>query len=128
MKRFTLCLVVFAIAVMLCACHRVHVNEAETVTLVFCNGETAVETQLSEAESKQISEIFNGKTLYQDHPSCGFDRNVSLRVDGTIFCPALDGCCIVKDESSGMYFKITQAERDLIDSIFFAHGGQFPCI
>ena len=113
---------------MLCGCQRVHVNEAQPVTLTFHYEGTNVEAQLTDEEAGQIMELLDGKTLHRDQLACGFDENISLMVGDKRYCPACDGCCFVKDAGSGMYFKITQAERNLIDRVFAAHGGQFPCI
>lgn len=104
------------------------VDKNQSIELVYKYEDSSVDTQLSEQESEQIINIFDGKELYFDNPSCGFDENVSLRVNGKIFCPACDTCCTVKDCSSGQFFTVSQSERDMIEEIFETHGGHFPCV
>lgn len=112
----------------LCSCGKVSVDKNQPVELVYKYAGASVDVQLTEQESEQIISIVVGKELYFDNPSCGFDDNVSLRVNGKIFCPACDTCCTVKDCSSGQFFNISQAERDIIEEIFESHGGHFPCV
>lgn len=112
----------------LCSCGKISVDKNQSVELVYKYAGASVDTQLTDEESEQIISIIDGKELYFDNPSCGFDENVSLRVNGKTYCPACDTCCTVKDCSSGQFFTISQAERDIIEEIFESHGGHFPCI
>ena len=128
MKRLFALILIVAVVAALCGCSRVRISEDRPVTLVFRCGDTSVEEPLTDAEAAQVIEIFEGKALSFDNPSCGFTADVSLRVGGHIFCPACDQCRIVMDLTSLRYFSLTQAERDVIESIFAAHGGYFPCI
>lgn len=127
MKRLFALALILLIAAALCGCSRVDIAEDQPVMLVFRCGDTAVEEPLSEAEAAQIIEIFQGKQLFFDNPSCGFSPDVSLRIGGRAYCPACDKCCYVQDIFSLKCFKLTQAERDILESIFSAHGGFFPC-
>lgn len=128
MKKLILCFISICLAVSLCACSKVSVDSTQTVELVFRYGSSSVETQLSEQDSSYIFEILDGKELYSDSPSCGFDENVSFVINGKRYCPACDKCCTVKDCSSGMYFEISRSERNTIEDIFSKYGGYFPCV
>ena len=128
MKRILICVLAAFLLLTLCSCGKVSVNTDRTVRLVYKYDSASVDVNLSEQESNMILSIFDGKELYFDNPSCGFDKNVSLRVNGRIFCPACDTCCTVKDCGTGQFFKITQAERDTIERIFVIYGGHFPCV
>ena len=81
---------------------------------------------LSIEESKIIKNMFNGKRLYDDNPSCGFTDNVSISFDSLIFCVACDKCPIIKYNNK--YFKISEKDRTTINEIFERFGGSFPCI
>ena len=118
----------FLFILILCSCGKVSVDKNQTVQLVYKYTDANVDVQLSKQESETILDIFDGKELFSDNPSCGFDENISLRFDGRIYCPACDTCCTVKDCSSGQYFTVSRSERDTIEKIFNTHGGHFPCV
>lgn len=128
MKCIVLCCICIFFILILCSCGKVSVDKNQNVQLVYKYAGTAVDVQLSEQESETIFDIFDGKELFFDNPSCGFDENISLKIDGKMYCPACDKCGTVKDCSSGQYFNISQSERDAIEKIFSTHGGHFPCV
>ena len=125
-------IIAFALAALLllilCACGHVTVTEGASAQLRFCYLDETIDVRLSKEEAAQLRSIVNGKTLYSDNPSCGFSEDVSFEIDGIVFCPACDTCCIVTESSSGKFFDVSQAERDVIEMIFEAHGGFFPCV
>ena len=128
MKRLSLCLISICMAFLLCSCNNSSVDRNQSIELVFCYGDSSIKAQLSEQDSYCISKILDGKMLYFDTPSCGFDEDISFRVNGKIYCPACDGDCTVKDCSTGWYFAVSQSERKAIDDIFNKYGGYFPCV
>lgn len=85
-----------------------------------------INVNLSADEIKTIKDMFNGKRLYNDNPSCGFTENVSISFDGMIFCVACDTCPIIKWENK--YFRISEEDREIINRIFEKYGGSFPCV
>ena len=128
MKKLFLFIISVCIVMSLCSCSVVLSDKSQPVELVFHYNESSVDAQLTEQDSKAVYEMFDGKELYFDEPSCGFDENISLRINGRAYCPACDSCCTVKDCGSGMYFTISQSERNTIERIFRKHGGYFPCV
>ena len=126
-KVLTLCLI-GALLLGLCACASVSVRQDAAVSLRFHYMDVSVDVQLSETEAAQLRGIVDGKALYFDNPSCGFSEDASFAIGGRVFCPACDTCCIIRDCTSGKYLSISQAERDLLDQIFAAYGGFFPCV
>ena len=64
--------------------------------------------------------------LYNDEPSCGFDKNISIKFDNDYYCIACDSCGIVKFKDK--YFNISNSERSKVEKIFKKYGGTFPCV
>lgn len=128
MKKVLIICLIGALLLGLCACTRVTVPQDAAVTLRFHYMDVSVDVQLPEAEAAQLRDMVAGKALSFDTPSCGFDRDASFAIDGRVFCPACDTCCIIRDCTSGKYLNVSQAERDLLDRIFEAYGGFFPCV
>lgn len=94
--------------------------------LTYIYSDKNIDISLSAEESETIKNMFNGKKTHSDNPSCGFTEDVSIRFDNLIFCIACDQCPIVKLE--GKYFKISKADREVINLIFEKYGGSFPCV
>ena len=116
-----------ALCIVLSGCSHVTVKQNASASLRFHYGDASVDTQLFEEEAAQLCDIVNGKALYRDNPACGFDESISFQIDGKVFCPARDSCCIVQEHDSGKYMNISQPERDALERIFENHGGFFPC-
>jgi len=87
-----------------------------------------INTKLTNQESMILKKILNHKRMYSDNPSCGFDKDISIRFDGQIFELACDDDPIIKDEKSGKYLSISDSEREKIDKIISKYGATFPAI
>ena len=73
-----------------------------------------------ENEIFRLKHILNGH-LFTDYPSCGFTTNISITMTNgrkkIIFCPACDGCPLLRINDSNKYIKITDEERTQINEI-----------
>ncbi len=121
----SLCLVLF---LSLVSCGVVRIPKGEGGALRSDFSPTKVNTVASPEDLKIISEIFAGKMLYSDQPSCGFDECVSIKIDGQTFCFANDSCGIVYLLEKDQYFKLSDEERDIVHEILTSYGFCFPCI
>ena len=59
---------------------------------LFRYGDADITKPMSDKDSEIVRELFNGKNLYSDSPSCGFSENVALIIDGVPYCIACDNC------------------------------------
>lgn len=98
-------------------------NEAE---IVYVYGDKNITEELSKDDLIIIKDIINGKQLYKDEPSCGFDENISLRFDKNIFSVACDGCPIIKYNNK--YFNVSDLQIEEIHNIMKKYGAKFPCV
>lgn len=85
-----------------------------------------INESLNKEDMLIIKEIFNGKELFRDNPSCGFDENISLCFDNITFTVACDGCPIIKYKNK--YFYVSEIELEQIHNIMKKYGAKFPCI
>lgn len=107
----------------------VDMNFATEVTAVYKYNNANISQSLSAQELSLICEIFDGKNLYSDSPSCGFSENVSLQFnDGQTFCIACDTCPIIYWKQKNKFFKISEKEKDQLYNILMAYGFAFPCV
>ena len=131
MKRSFVILVVLVILVSICGCAKTSVNKNADVTLSFVYGEDDIHVKLDDSETQKIIDILNGNNynpISSGVPSCGFDKNISLKVDGRTFSIACDTCNCIQDLGNLRYFDIAKEDMDYIHSLFEKYGGYFPCV
>ena len=85
-----------------------------------------ISVTLTNSESNTIKDMFNNKELYFDEPSCGFDKNISIKFENDYYCIACDSCGVIK--IGDKYFNISNSDRSKIEEIFKKYGGKFPCV
>lgn len=131
MKRLLAIFVILSIMVAVCGCSKTSVSEGADVTLTFIYGDKNISVTLEDSEAEKVIDILSGNNydpILSGIPSCGFDKNVSLKVGGHVFAIACDSCNSVQDLGNLRYFSISQEDMEYIHSLFEKHGGYFPCI
>ena len=75
--------------------------------------------------------ILNGQP-FQDSPACGFAMDISITMTNErksiTFCPACDGCSLLRIGDSNKYIKISDEARVSLNEILKKYGMTFPCI
>lgn len=102
-------------------------KETNTGTAKFVYNDINIETQISDEDLEQIINIFKNKKLCIDSPSCGFSKNVSLKIDNKTFCIANDTCGVIYLLEKDKYFHIDNEENKLLRNILRRYGFIFPC-
>ena len=131
MKRLFVVLMILVVLVSICGCSKTSVNKNSEVTLTFIYGEENIRVTLEDDEARKVVNILNGNNydpISSGVPSCGFDKNISLKVGGRTFAIACDTCNSIQDLGNLRYFDIPQEDMDYIHSLFEKYGGYFPCI
>ena len=131
MKRFFAVLMVLVVLVSICGCTKTSVNKNANVTLSFVYGEDNISVTLEDDEAKKVIDILNGNNydpISSGVPSCGFDKNISLKIGGRTFAIACDTCNCIQDLGNLRYFDISEEDMEYIHSLFEKYGGYFPCI
>jgi hypothetical protein len=117
--------------VSICGCTKTSVTKSSDVALIFIYGEENINVTLEDTEAEKVIDILNGNNytpIFSGDPSCGFNKDISLEVDGRIFAIACDTCNNIQDLSNLRYFDITQEDMEYIHSLFEKYGGYFPCV
>lgn len=131
MKRLFVVLMILVVLVSICGCSKTSVNKNLDVTLTFIYGEENISVTLEDDEAGKVVNILNGNNydpISFAVPSCGFDKNISLKVGGRTFAIACDTCNSIQDLGNLRYFDIPQEDMDYIHSLFEKYGGYFPCV
>ena len=131
MKRFFAVLMVPVVLVSICGCTKTSVNKNADVTLSFVYGEANISVALEDDEAEKVIDILNGNNydpISSSIPACGFDKNISLKIDGQTFAIACDTCNYIQDLGNLRYFDIPKEDMEYIHSLFEKYGGYFPCV
>ena len=131
MNRFVAVLMFFVVIVSISGCSKTSVNKNSDVTLTFIYGEENVSVTLEDDEGKKVVDILNGNhytPITAGVPSCGFDKNISLKVGNRVFAIACDTCNYIQDLGNLKYFDISQEDMEYIHTLFEKYGGYFPCV
>lgn len=84
---------------------------------------------LNDKETEAIKAIFNGKKMYKDNLSCGFNESVSLKFDKEqTFCIAQDSCPIIYWKEKDRYIKLSKNEKIQLYELLEPYGFFFPCV
>lgn len=124
-------LLVVILSVTLYSCSKTHTRSGRPVTLTYQIYGKDICVTLPEEDAEKVIAMLDHKpyrSVFVDGvPSCGFDKNVSLKIGNRIYAIACDTCNTVMDWRIGRYFYIEEADMDYIHRLFQQYGGDFPC-
>ncbi len=132
------CLIMFVVIFMLIVVllgvfwlknNRVKIEFVKDAKACFIYGDTNNVHCLSDEELTIIKDIFNGKRLYKDNPSCGFNEDISIKFSELqTFCIACDACPIIYWKEENRYIRITEDEKEQLYNLLETYGFFFPCV
>ena len=100
----------------------------ESGTARFTYEDQKIEVPLSTADFKIVVDLFNGKKLYFDDPSCSFSESIAVLIGDQTFCIARDECGIIYLQEENAYFNLTDEENTRLSALLNDYGFIFPCI
>lgn len=130
MKKIV-CVALVLLMVLFIGYNRVWLGFDMSGWVVYDRNGISFEMDLSGEEVMAVKEVLNGKMIdpsFMSTPACGFDYDVAIIINGRRFGLALDGCGTVQYFGSLGYIHISAEEQDVLEGIFTARGGKFPCI
>lgn len=126
------CIVLTILMLAFTGCGKVSVSENSSCKVVYQYGDISFSDELTTEEVAAVVQILDGKVKTQSWlstPSCGFDDDIAIVVNGTRYAMACDKCATLKVCGSvNTYIELTQEERNILEAIFTARGGKFPCV
>ncbi|MBQ8579701.1 MAG: hypothetical protein IJ448_03300 [Oscillospiraceae bacterium] len=131
MKQCFAILMILVVMLSVCGCSKTSVSNNADVTLTFVCGEKNVSVSLTDEEAEKVIAILDGNrydSVTSGVPSCGFDKNISLKVGNRVFAIAQDTCNCIQDLGNLRYFDIPKEDMEYIHFLFEKYGGYFPCI
>ena len=78
-----------------------------------------------------LKQILSGRP-FRDSPSCGFSTAISITMTNgrksIMFCPANDGCPLLRIGTSDRYIRISDEAKARLNEVLERYGMFFPCI
>ena len=105
---------------------------ATEALLEYHYGDTNISLKITdENDLAALKQILKGRP-FGDSPSCGFSADISITMTNgrksVMFCPANDGCRLLRVGGSGGYIKISDEARTRLNYVLEKYGMTFPCI
>lgn len=123
------CILVITLSFLLWKNAIVNINVLTSGKIVYVYNDLSINELCKESELTTIYDIFNGKVLYRDNPSCGFSDEIAIVVNGgQTFCLPSDSCTIIYWKEKGKYFHISEEEMEQLHEIFEQYGAKFSCV
>ncbi len=121
MKMMSVLLLFVATVTILVSCSQVDIKGTSVNLKYTSSDETQYDIHLDDEEAAKIKEIFDGKKIYKDAPSCSFNDLCGFNIGGEMYAIALDGCGVVKHCPTGKYFYLSEQENEYLHSLFEAY-------
>lgn len=126
-----ICVILVMLLFAMSGCGRVSVPQNASSKIVYQYNGVSFEEDLTPEEAALVAEILNGKAktrFIMSTPSCGFDENIAIVINGTPYALARDRCATLQVCGAvATYIALSQSERDALEALFTTRGGTFPC-
>lgn len=107
----------------------VHIDTVQYAEARFIHRETNSINRLTNEDIEVLKSIFNGKFMYMDNPSCGFNEDTSIKFDDKLtFCIACDTCPTVYIKEKNKYIELSEKQQELLYALLEPYGFYFPCV
>jgi hypothetical protein len=137
MKEAKICIPILGIAVVLVFAWRwftldINTEFASEILLEYHYADKNISTQIiDENDVLALKQILTGRS-FADSPSCGFSTDISIIMnngnESIVFCPANDGCPLLRIGDSNKYIKITDENLTSLHKVLAKYGMVFPCV
>jgi len=124
-----LAIIAVAVAQICFFANKTDMDLAEEAEACFIYGDISRVHRLDNEELELIKDIFDGKSMYKDSPSCGFSTDISIKFNNSqTFCIACDTCPVVYWKEENSYIRLTEKEKLRLYDLLEAYGFSFPCV
>ncbi len=103
-------------------------SSGNSVQICYDRENVSFDLELSQEEANVVLSILNGKRCDLDMTvtgaGCGFGREQSFIIDGSVYCLGQDDCGVIWEEGTKNYYVVSQQELEQLQEIFKAHGAK----
>ena len=98
------------------------------VQIIYDRENISFDLELSQEEANVVLSVLNGKMRDLDMTvtgaGCGFGREQSFVIDGSVYCLGQDDCGVIWEEGTDNYYVVSNQEMKQLKEIFKAHGAK----
>jgi len=112
---------------------KINSDFATEALLEFHYEDMNVSTAITDEEDIVIlKQLLSGRSYFRDSLHCGFTTDISITMTNgrknIIFCPANDGCQLLRIGTSGRYIETSYEAITKLHEILSKYGMVFPCV
>lgn len=127
MKKVGCIFLIILLAMGCMGCTAVISYPSETAVRICYDRENiSFDLELPQEEENVVLSVLNGKRSDLDMTvtgaGCGFGREQSFIINGSIYCLGQDGCGVIWEEGTENYYVVSQQELAQLREIFKLHG------
>ena len=98
------------------------------VRICYDRENVSFDLELSQEEANVVLSVLNGKRRDLDMTvtgaACGFGREQSFVINGSIYCLGQDDCGVIWEEGTDNYYVVSSQEMKQLKEIFKAYGAK----
>ena len=98
------------------------------VQIIYDRENISFDLELSQEEANVVLSVLNGKMRDLDMTvtgaGCGFGREQSFVIDGSVYCLGQDDCGVIWEEGTDNYYVVSNQEMKQLKEIFKSHGAK----
>ncbi len=98
------------------------------VQIIYDRENISFDLELSQEEANVVLSVLNGKMRDLDMTvtgaGCGFGREQSFVIDGSVYCLGQDDCGVIWEEGTDNYYVVSNQEMKQLKEIFKTHGAK----
>ena len=111
----------------------INTDFATEALLEFHYEDTSISVTVTDGDDILIlKQILNGRSYFRDGLHCGFTTAISVTMTNgkksIMFCPANDGCQLLRIGTSNRYIEISLEDRARLNEVLEKYGMTFPCV
>jgi len=111
----------------------INTDFASEALLEFHYFDTSISVTITDEDDLHLlKQLLNGRSYYRSGFSCPFSTDVSITMTNgrrsIMFCPAHDGCPLLRIGNSGRYLELSAESLAKFHGVLEKHGMFFPCI
>jgi hypothetical protein len=128
MKKVSCILLSILLLIGFTGCAVISFPTGTPVQIIYDRENISFDLELSQEEANVVLSVLNGKMRDLDMTvtgaGCGFGREQSFVIDGSVYCLGQDDCGVIWEEGTDNYYVVSNQEMKQLKEIFKAHGAK----
>ncbi|MBQ7415418.1 MAG: hypothetical protein IJW14_00090 [Oscillospiraceae bacterium] len=121
-------LVIIGMLAILAGCTPVWHSKYDPGRVIYDRQGVSFDEELTAEEVAAVASVLNGKiteSIFSGEYACGYGEQQAIKIGATTYYLAQDDCGCIQNGLNGRYIRLSNAEREILEGIFRAHGAEF---